>query len=88
MTYEINVENIKCTGCAHSITSSLMKISGVQQVQVHIAEGIVEVQGENDLLREHLVSRLHSMGYPEPGKGNGLIKATSYVSCMIGKVTS
>lgn len=88
MTYELTVENIKCSGCAHSITTSLKKLQGVTDVAVDIEHGIVRVEAKDGTEREAITEKLHHMGYPEPGKGSGLIRATSYVSCMIGKVTS
>ena len=84
---EIKVENIKCHGCANSIKNGLLKIKGVEDVDVRIDQGIIDVNGK-DIDRDKIVSRLHSMGYPEPGQGSGLTTATSFVSCMIGRVTS
>lgn len=84
---EIKVENIKCHGCANSIKNGLLKVKGVEDVDVRIDQGIIDVNGK-DMDRNEIVSRLHSMGYPEPGQGSGLTTATSFVSCMIGRVTS
>ena len=84
---EIKVENIKCHGCANSIKNGLLKVKGVEDVDVRIDQGIIDVNGK-DIDRNEIVSRLHSMGYPEPGQGSGLTTATSFVSCMIGRVTS
>ena len=84
---EIKVENIKCHGCANSIKNGLLKVKGVEDVDVRIDQGIIDVKGK-DIDRNEIVSRLHSMGYPEPGQGSGITTATSFVSCMIGRVTS
>ena len=88
MKFDIQVENIKCGGCAHSIKSSLVKLTGVNHVEVNIEEGIIHIDATEDVTREAIIEKLHHMGYPEPGKGSGLTTATSFVSCMIGKVTS
>lgn len=86
---EIQVENIKCHGCANSITNSLRKINGVQDVNVDVENGKVIIQGKDEEInRDEIVSKLRSMGYPEPGNGSTLTTATSFVSCMIGRVTS
>ncbi|HMT52913.1 MAG: heavy-metal-associated domain-containing protein [Saprospiraceae bacterium] len=85
---EIKVENIKCHGCANTIKNGLLKIKGVEQVQVNVEKGTIDVEGKDEIDRDEIVSRLHSMGYPEPGQGSGLTTATSFVSCMIGRVTS
>jgi copper chaperone len=88
MNMEIKVENIKCNGCAHSIKTGLMKIDGIKEVDVDIEHGSIRIDGMENLDRDIITSKLHSMGYPEPGKGSGLTTATSFVSCMIGRVTS
>jgi copper chaperone len=88
MKYELKVENIKCSGCAHSITTGLKKLKGITVVDVDIEHGIIRVETTEGTQREAIIEKLHHMGYPEPGKGSGLTKATSYVSCMIGKVSS
>jgi copper chaperone len=82
---KLQVENIKCGGCAQSIKTGLLKVEGVSDVQVDIHDGAVEVSGDN-LNEEVIVKKLHSMGYPLPGQGGTLTTATSYVSCMIGRI--
>lgn len=85
---EIKVENIKCNGCATSIKNSLSKMEGVHDVKVDVENGIVSLETEASANQEKIVSKLQSMGYPEPGKGSGLTTATSYVSCMIGRISN
>ena len=36
MTYEITVENIKCGGCAHTITSKLNNMDVIESCQVDV----------------------------------------------------
>jgi copper chaperone len=83
---EIKVENIKCSGCAHSIKSALLKLNGAEDVEVNVVDGVVKVMG--DVEEKVVIEKLHSMGYPLPGMGTGLTTATSYVSCMIGKINA
>ncbi len=85
---DIKVENIKCGGCAHSIKTGLQKIKGVSKVDIDIENGIIHLESQSQIMRDEVILKLHSMGYPEPGKGSGLTTATSFVSCMIGRVTS
>jgi copper chaperone len=85
MKYSIEVENIKCSGCAKSITASLSTIVGVNSVEVDIDKEIVAVEGEESIKTE-VIAKLASMGYPERGQNNFLNKAKSYVSCAIGKM--
>ena len=85
---EIRVENIKCHGCAGSIKNGLSNLNGVKNVNVDIENGTVSLDTDETVDKGKIISKLHAMGYPEPGKGSGLTTATSFVSCMIGRVTS
>jgi copper chaperone len=89
MEHIIEVENIRCGGCANTITHSLQKIDGVSSVSVDIENGRVTVTADMDD-RERLVAALLKNGYPEKGSAEGLqaakAKAKSFVSCAIGKL--
>lgn len=91
MHYEINVENIKCGGCAGTITKKVSAINGVDNTEVDIEAGIVKVDGAKDL-HEALVSTLLKLGYPESGTTEGIAaakaKAKSFVSCAVGKISN
>lgn len=90
MQHMIEVENIKCGGCASTIESRLRKIDGVSDVQVDVEQGRVTVESETDN-RDRLAEVLLQNGYPEKGTAEGLkaaaAKAKSYVSCAIGKMS-
>ncbi len=88
MVYQIKVENVKCNGCAQTIKSGLSRLPGVESVDVDIAKGVIYIEAQAQVTRESMIDKLHHMGYPEPGKGSGLTTATSFVSCVIGRVTS
>lgn len=88
MIYEIKVENIKCNGCAHSIKTALLNLKGVDKTEVNIDLGSVLVETTGEITREDIVKKLQGLGYPEPGHGSGMTTATSYISCMIGRVKS
>ena len=91
MNYEISVENIKCGGCAGTITKKINIIDGVNGTEVDIEAGIVKVDGI-DGLQETLTSNLLKLGYPESCTAEGIAavkaKARSFVSCAIGKINS
>jgi copper chaperone len=91
MNYQISVENIKCGGCASTITSKLKALDGIKTVAVDIASGLVSAEG-NDGLRDQLSATLLKLGYPESGTAEGMAaakaKAKSFVSCAIGKMSS
>jgi copper chaperone len=86
MKHSFTVQNIKCGGCANSIVKSLREVKGVDNVEVDIPNGIVTLDGQEDLDQKAILIALKNMGYPSPGEGNLLTTATSYVSCMIGRV--
>jgi copper chaperone len=91
MSLSIQVENIKCSGCANSIKKGLMDEAGVSTVEIDVENGMVSIDGEN-LDRDAIASHLLKMGYPERGSVEGMkaatAKAKSFVSCAIGKVSS
>ena len=90
MKHIIEVENIKCGGCANTIMNKLNKLDGVEQVSVDIEAGRVSVDATDDN-REQLVQTLLQSGYPEKGTAEGIkaakAKAKSFVSCAIGRMS-
>ena len=88
MSFEIDVENIKCGGCVSSIVSGLKALDGVVSVQVDVEQGRVTVDGD-DALRPMVGEHLKKLGYPEVGSTAGLAsakaKAKSFVSCAVGR---
>lgn len=83
----IEVENIKCGGCAHSIQKALLQQPGVSAVHVDVEKELVDIRGEDTVDREHLVHRLNSLGYPEKGNNSLLHRAVSFVSCATGRLS-
>lgn len=85
----IEVENIKCGGCASSIRKGLLALDGVRGVEVDIEAGAVEVEADT-ALRTDVAGKLAAMGYPETGSVQGLrsagAKAKSFVSCAVGRM--
>ena len=91
MKYDIQVENIRCGGCASTIGKRLGALDGVEQVDVDIENGIVRIEaGEG--MRDALAAELLGLGYPESGSAEGIAaaraKAKSFVSCAVGKISS
>lgn len=79
------VENIKCGGCESTIRKALLKMPNVEDVSVSFENGEVKVKGDAD--RTAILTRLYGLGYPEKDHNSILVKAKSYVSCAIGKVS-
>ena len=88
MSFQIDVENIKCGGCANSIVSGLKELGGIVSVQVDVEQGRVTVDGD-DALRPMVGEHLKKLGYPEVGSTAGIAsaraKAKSFVSCAVGR---
>ncbi|MDB4107139.1 heavy-metal-associated domain-containing protein [Bacteroidia bacterium] len=84
----LNIANIKCGGCAHSITTKLTDIDGVEDVKVDFDNGTVDLSYKNLATRSAVIDKLSAMGYPEATAENGLLmQAKSYANCMVGKIT-
>lgn len=89
MDSTFTVDNIKCGGCAKSIENKLLKEEGIDNVQVDVENGIVNVNGgEHD--PKQIAEVLRTLGYPERDSVEGFdalkAKAKSYVSCAIGRM--
>jgi copper chaperone CopZ len=86
-TETIKVDNLKCHGCAKTISRELTWIGEVINVDVDVEESIVKVDytGKNKM-REIFLEKLRKLGYPEEGTGNINQKVKSYVSCAIGRI--
>ena len=91
MKIEIQVENIKCGGCAGTIKKNMLNDSRVSGLEVDIEKGMVTIDSA-DNARDDFSAILLKMGYPESGTTEGLAaakaKAKSFVSCAVGKVDS
>ncbi|MEZ5541349.1 MAG: heavy-metal-associated domain-containing protein [Pseudomonadota bacterium] len=91
MQHIIEVENIKCGGCANTIKTKLGALPGVSAVQVDIEHGRITLEAPAES-RASLVETLLASGYPEQGSVEGIkaakAKAKSFVSCAIGRMGS
>ena len=79
------VENIKCGGCVNSIKTALLKLSGVNEIDVDKDIDTITITG--DVNREVVLKKLNDLGYPEKGHNTMVKKAKSYVSCAVGRMS-
>lgn len=92
MAISIQVENIKCGGCASGIRKKLLGLETVKTVEVDVESGTVvcATENSNKQIEEQITQQLLSMGYPKMGSVEGLqaagAKAKSFVSCAVGKM--
>lgn len=87
MQTKIVVENLKCGGCANTISNALSKIEGVEKVDIDVPTSTLDITVKESVSKEAITEKLAKLGYPEMGTGNSISqKAKSYVSCAIGRI--
>ena len=83
----IQIENLKCGGCANTIKKGLLKLNGVSDVVININSSEVTIPTDDEAVLIKVKEKLSSMGYPELGEDNTVMKkAKSYVSCAVGRI--
>ncbi len=88
MKATIIVQNLKCGGCAKTITSKISELENISEVKVEPDTSMVSFtyQNTNDALI--VKDRLKELGYPSVDSKNSLAsKAKSFVSCATGKMS-
>ena len=82
------IQNLKCGGCANTITKNVSSIDAVTEVFVNVEKSAVSFDYPSDEKLIEVKEKLKTLGYPEDGEANSLgSKAKSYVSCAIGKMS-
>jgi copper chaperone len=91
---KLEIENIKCGGCAKTVEKSLHNLQGINSIMVDVEAGTVTFESEEnsdestlEQLKEEVIKELANAGYPLKGTGNSWQKAKSYVSCAKGKLS-
>ena len=66
-SHVLQVENVKCDGCANAIRDALLTLPGIDDIEVDIDSGSVNIHGEgyND---KEIQSKLNDLGYPVKGQ--------------------
>ena len=87
-TYE--VLNVKCGGCAGTLTKSLKEEFGEVQVNLEVQPRQITLDIDKNKI-EALREKLISLGYPMSDEDLGTIQkitttAKSFVSCAVGKM--
>lgn len=60
----LNVEGMSCGHCVKSIENSVTAISGVDNVQVHLENGTVDVEFNKDVVAiEQITNTIEEQGY-------------------------
>jgi copper chaperone CopZ len=88
MTTSIIVQNLKCGGCAHTISTKLSELDLVSDVNVNVEESKVSFHYSEEADVTVVKDKLKSLGYPSIDDENTLTsKAKSFVSCATGKLS-
>ena len=88
MNTKIFIQNLKCNGCASTITKKLSHLENITDIKVAIEESSVAFNYKDNLDLEVVIETLKENGYPVEGDENTLgTKAKSFVSCAIGKMS-
>ncbi len=87
MKKTIIVQNLKCGGCARTITNKLSELENISEVTVVPEDSSVTfTYGTADDLSK-VEDKLKHLGYPSIDSKNTLAsKAKSFVSCATGKM--
>lgn len=89
MKTTLEIQNLKCGGCAHTISTKMTDVSGIDNVLVSVetSEVSFNYELETDLLAAK--QKLKSLGYPEVDTENSMVtKAKSFISCATGKIAN
>ena len=88
MKISLIIQNLKCGGCAKTITDKLTDINDVSNVQVDTTLNTVSLNYSQESTLENVKNVLSNIGYPIFGEENTLgKKVNSYVSCAVGKMS-
>lgn len=83
----IEIQNLKCGGCANTVTKGALSIEGVSDVTVDVETSKVTFNSTTDTNIEAVKTKLSRLGYPEIDATNTTLhKAKSFVSCATGKI--
>jgi len=85
----INIQNLKCGGCANTITTKIAALEGITNVAVSVEDATVSFNHETETNVTAAKEKLAAIGYPEVGDKNSVVsKAKSFVSCATGKMNA
>lgn len=84
MKHIYEIQNIRCGGCANTITKALGE--EFEGVVVDVASKTVTVELKDESQIAKGAELLKKLGYPLTDEESGMVdKAKSFVSCAIGK---
>lgn len=89
MKTSLEIQNLKCGGCANTITKKVSVLEDVSELEINNDNNTVAFQHENEGTINKVQELLNSIGYPVVGDKNAITtKAKSFVSCAIGRINN
>lgn len=89
MKTSLEIQNLKCGGCANTITNKISVLEDVSELEINNDNNTVSFQYENEGTINKVQELLNSLGYPVVGDKNAITtKAKSFVSCAIGRINN
>lgn len=89
MKTTLEIQNLKCGGCAHTISTKMTDVSGIDNVLVSLETSEVSFNYELETGLLAAKQKLKSLGYPEVDTENSMVtKAKSFISCATGKIAN
>jgi len=87
MKTKLIIQNLKCGGCANTVTTRLSQLDNISEIEVNNEDSSVVFSYKEDSNLEEAIHLLSKLGYPVDGEDNTLSKkAKSFVSCAIGRI--
>lgn len=87
MNTSINIQNLKCGGCANTIINKLSELNNISKVIVTTENNSVSFNYSNENDLDLVKETLAHIGYPVIGDKNSVFsKAKSFVSCATGRI--
>lgn len=89
MKTTLEIQNLKCGGCAHTITTKLNNLQDVSNIVVNNDSNSVTFSHATKHNIIEVKTLLAKLGYPVIGEKNALTtKAKSFMSCAIGRINT
>ena len=87
MKTTLEIQNLKCGGCAHTIINKLNELERIADIEVNNDNNSVTFNYTTEQDLERVNNLLSKLGYPIVGDSNTLTKkAKSFVSCAVGRI--
>ncbi|MCK0108878.1 heavy-metal-associated domain-containing protein [Flavobacteriaceae bacterium S0825] len=89
MKTTLEIQNLKCGGCANTIITRLSALENIENVLVNNDNDMVTFNYKEDDNLSEAINLLSKLGYPIVGESNPLTKkAKSFVSCAVGRMNN